>query len=184
MDPRLGTKLPDFANQDKVGGMKFDKYIYSGIVKLNVDPLRMGRLRVWIADMGGNEDDSNNWRWVAYASPFYGHTTQNQNIKTNSYKATESTYGMWMVPPDVGNTVLCCFINGDPGRGYWFACATTPKISHGMVPGMGQFTDNKEKSTVESPLVRAAIDRAEPTFLPTTPKRLGPVEWLAPCLWV
>ena len=167
MDPRLGTKLPDFANQDKVGGMKFDKYIYSGIVKLNVDPLRMGRLRVWIADMGGNEDDANNWRWVAYASPFYGHTTQNQNIKTNSYKATESTYGMWMVPPDVGNTVLCCFINGDPGRGYWFACATTPKISHGMTPGMGQFTDNKEKSTVESPLVRAAIDRAEPTFLPT-----------------
>ena len=56
MDNRLGRKLPDWANPDSVGGMKFEKFIYAGIVKLNVDPLRLGRLRVWFPDMGGSEE--------------------------------------------------------------------------------------------------------------------------------
>jgi hypothetical protein len=38
MDARLGRKLPDWANQESVGGMPFDKGIYSGVVKNNVDP--------------------------------------------------------------------------------------------------------------------------------------------------
>ena len=167
MDLRLGRKVPSNYNQDSAPGMKFDKGIYSGIVKLNVDPLRLGRLRVWIADMGGNETDPNNWRWVNYASPYYGHTTQTEKAQYNTVAGTESTYGMWMVPPDIGNTVLCCFVNGDPGRGYWFACVTSTNMSHGMVPGIGKYSDNVDKATVTSNLVKAALNRAEPTFLPS-----------------
>jgi len=167
MDLRLGRKVPSSYNQDSAPGIKFDKGIYSGIVKLNVDPLRLGRLRVWIADMGGNENDPNNWRWVNYASPYYGHTTQTEKAQYNTVAGTESTYGMWMVPPDVGNTVLCCFVNGEAGRGYWFACVTSTNMSHGMVPGLGRYSDNVDKASATSNLVKAALDRAEPTFLPS-----------------
>jgi hypothetical protein len=166
MDLRLGRKLPDWANQESVGGMKFDKGIYAGIVKLNVDPLRLGRLRVWISDYGGNEDDEQGWRWVRYASPFYGSTTQNERTKTNSYDQTESVYGMWAVPPDVGNEVLCAFINGDPDRGYWFACTTTQNLSHGAVPAIGRYSEGVDKDAVKSSLVRNSLNRPEPVFLP------------------
>ena len=166
MDLRLGRKLPDWANPDSVGGMKFDKGIYSGIVKLNVDPLRLGRLRVWIPDYGGNEDDANNWRWVRYASPYFGSTSQGEHTKTNSYAQTESVYGMWMTPPDVGNEVLCCFVNGDPDRGYWFACTTTQNLSHGAVPAIGRYSEAIDKETVQSGLVKSSLNRPEPVYLP------------------
>ena len=166
MDARLGRKLPDWANQESVGGMPFDKGIYSGVVKNNVDPLRLGRLRVWFPDRGGDEDDPMNWRWVAYASPFYGSTQQGERNTQNSFKQTENTYGMWFVPPDIGNVVLCCFVNGDPGRGYWFAATTTTNLSHGMVPAMGRFTDVIDKDNVFSPLVKASLNREEPSYLP------------------
>jgi hypothetical protein len=166
MDLRLGRKLPDWANQDTVGGMKFDKGIYSGIVKLNVDPLRLGRLRVWIPDYGGNEDDATNWRWVRYASPYYGSTSQGEHTKNNSYAQTESVYGMWMTPPDVGNEVLCCFVNGDADRGYWFACTTTQNLSHGAVPAIGRYSEAVDRQSVESGLVLSSLNRPEPVYLP------------------
>lgn len=134
-DKIAGLRLPDWADQNRAVGMKFNPGTYAGIVKENVDPLRLGRLRVWLPDGGGDEDNDKNWKWVTYASPFYG-STHNPNRNTdNSDQQSEHTYGMWFVPPDIGNTVLCTFINGDPGRGFWFAVATTTNLSHNMVPG-------------------------------------------------
>lgn len=134
---RLGRKLPDWADQSTgATGMKFNVGTYAGIVKQNVDPLRMGRLRVWIPDFGGDEDNDDSWRWVTYASPFYGSTYNPNRTTENGFEQSEHTYGMWFVPPDVGNTILCTFVNGDPGRGYWFAVATTTNLSHTMVPGV------------------------------------------------
>ena len=94
MDRRLGTKLPDWSNPDSVGGMKFDKFIYAGIVKQNVDPLRLGRLRVWFPDLGSDEDNVQGWRWVTYASPFYGSTQQPEKSKSTKFSSVETTYGM------------------------------------------------------------------------------------------
>lgn len=167
-DRRLGTKLPEWADQSRHGGMKFNVGTYAGIVKNNVDPMRLGRLHVWLPDGGGEEDDSNNWRWVTYASPFYGSTMQPNRTLENSYAQSENTYGMWLVPPDVGNEVLCTFINGDPGRGYWFACTTTTNLSHNMVPGASaRFSDTVDKTTVASELVKASLARTDArSYLP------------------
>lgn len=165
-DRQSARKLPDWANESSVGGMTFDKGVYSGIVKQNVDPLRLGRLRVWFPDKGGDEDDVNNWRWVNYASPYYGSTLQKETNSKNSYDQTESTYGMWMVPPDVGATVLCVFVNGDAGRGFWFAVVTSTNLSHGMVPAIGRFSENVDKDTVKSDLVKASLGRPETSYLP------------------
>lgn len=166
-DKIASVRLPDWADQNRAIGMKFNPGTYAGIVKENVDPLRLGRLRVWLPDAGGDEDNDKNWKWVTYASPFYG-STHNPNRNTdNSDQQSEHTYGMWFVPPDVGNTVLCTFINGDPGRGFWFAVATTTNLSHNMVPGVStRFADQVDKLSAGG-LAQASLSRVDKkSYLP------------------
>ena len=138
-DKRQSNKLPSWADRDRVPGQRLDAATYIGIVKDNVDPLRSGRLQVWIPEFSGFQDNTSKdnpgyWRTVSYASPYFG-TTNPGTSTNNDFEHTNQTYGMWMVPPDIGNQVLCTFVNGDPNRGYWFACIS-PTLSHYMVPGM------------------------------------------------
>lgn len=139
-DKVQGKQIPNWANPDRVPGQKLDTATYIGIVKNNVDPIRSGRLQVWIPEFGGSQNDTTEsnpvfWHTLNYASPFFGSTFQSELSKNNTFDSTNQTYGMWMVPPDVGNQVLCTFVNGDPRRGYWFACIS-PTLSHYMVPGI------------------------------------------------
>ena len=133
---RTGKKIVDWADRSSAIGTKLDTATYIGIVKNNLDPTRSGRLQIWIPDLGGDETDSTTWRTVSYASPFFGSTFNPTAPKENSYKNSGHTYGMWAVPPDLDNQVLCTFVNGDPGRGYWFACVHSHMVSHYMVPGI------------------------------------------------
>ncbi len=109
--------------------------IQLGFVRETGDPQRMGRLRVWVPELGPDEDGS--WLTVSYASPFAG-VTNIEDVKTDSEAEadTQKSYGFWAVPPDVGNQVLVCFVNGDPGRGFWFGCVYQQNMNH-MVPGIG-----------------------------------------------
>jgi hypothetical protein len=108
------------------------------IVKDNVDPTRSGRLQVYLSDFGSEDpDDSSTWVTVSFMTPFYG-LTEASAPKTGfgSYLQNPSSYGMWFSPPDIGSTVICIFINGDPNYGYWIGCAPQPEALH-MVPAVG-----------------------------------------------
>lgn len=133
---RTGSKMVAWADRSTARGSSLDTATFIGIVKNNLDPTRSGRLQVWIPDLGGSEADSTTWRTVSYASPFFGSTYNPTAPDKNDYKNTAHTYGMWAVPPDLDNQVLCTFVNGDPGRGYWFACVHSQMASHYMVPGI------------------------------------------------
>lgn len=109
--------------------------IYVGFVKGTEDAQKMGRLKVWIPELGGDPSDSNGWLTCNYASPFAGATNVFANTNGNQFQDSQRSYGMWFIPPDVENEVLCCFINGDPGRGIWFACLYQQFMNH-MVPGI------------------------------------------------
>jgi hypothetical protein len=135
-DRRLGNKLPYWADKNTSTGIKLDPGPFVGVIKNNVDPTNSGRLQVYIPDLGGDENNVQNWRTVVYASPFFGATNQPEATKNTEFEKVLHTYGMWMVPPDVGNEVLCTFVNGDPGRGYWFACVNK-NLSHVMLPAIG-----------------------------------------------
>lgn len=156
-DKVQGNKTANWADRSRVAGHQLDTATYIGIVKNNVDPIRSGRLQVWIPEFSGNQNDSdeNNklfWRTVNYASPFFGSTFQPEKSKNNTFDSTNQTYGMWMVPPDVGNQVLCTFVNGDPNRGYWFACIS-PTLSHYMVPAMAAGNKLANVSPVMAPSI-------------------------------
>jgi hypothetical protein len=140
IDHRIGSKVIKAARREQATGTRVDPYPYVGIVKNNLDPTRSGRLQVFIPDLGGPPDDPNNWRTVGYASPFMGYTNQIQKQsdipnKSNTFENVAHSYGMWMVPPDIGVEVIVMFIAGDPLRGYFIACVNS-SLSHYMIPAL------------------------------------------------
>lgn len=140
IDSRIGNKVIKSQRREDAPGTRVDPYPYIGIVKNNLDPTRCGRLQVWIPDLGGNENDPKNWRTVSYSSPYMGTTDITKGAaktpnKENKWNNTTHTYGMWMVPPDVGIEVICIFIAGDPLRGYWMGCVNS-SISRFMIPAI------------------------------------------------
>lgn len=132
---RIGTKVHKNLRREEATATRVDPHPYIGIVKNNLDPTRAGRLQVWIPDFGGDQDDSTNWRTVGYGSPFMGTTTTEVQSPLNNFKSVPHTYGMWMVPPDIGVEVIVLFIAGDPRRGYWIACVNS-NLSRHMLPGL------------------------------------------------
>lgn len=140
IDHRIGTKVIKNLRREEAAATRVDPYPYIGVIKNNLDPTRSGRLSVFVPDLGGDPEVATNWRTVSYASPFMGYTPQKQRERDvpspeNSFDEVPHTYGMWMVPPDIGVEVLVVFVAGDPNRGYWLACVNS-HLSHHMLPGL------------------------------------------------
>ncbi len=115
--------------------LSYDK-LYIGFVKDNRDPIKMGRLKVWIPEFGGDSTDPTKWYTVNYCSPFAGATNPDK-LKQDSknYLETQQSYGFWAVPPDLENEVLVMFVNGDSNRGIWMGCLYQQFMNH-MTPGI------------------------------------------------
>ena len=153
-------------DRNKIPGYRFDTATQIGIVKDNISPARDGRLRIWIPDFGGDENNPLNWRTVSYANPYMGATYQPATGQNNNFTGVTHTYGMWMVPPDVGNQVLCTFVNGDPERGFWFACVQSG-VGNWMVPAIGSSADvDVEKASDEIKVSILPDNNVPPQVLP------------------
>jgi len=111
----------------------------------NLDPTYMGILEVEILKPVGGSSSESQLHQVKYMSPFYGVTSVQANGENNDFADTQKSYGMWMVPPDVGVTVVVIFIDGDPKRGYWIGCVQDENMNF-MVPGIAA-----TESVVENP---------------------------------
>lgn len=98
----------------------------------HLDPNYMGTLEVELLHPTGNQNSKEGQiHQVKYMSPFAGFTSVAYIDENNDYNSTQKSYGMWMVPPDVGSTVVVFFING---KGYWFGCIMDPNTNF-MIPG-------------------------------------------------
>ena len=100
----------------------------------NFDPTYMGILEVEILKPVGGTNSETQLHQVKYMTPFYGVTSEKYNGKNDDYADTQKSYGMWMVPPDLGVTVVVIFIDGDPKRGYWMGCVADENMNF-MIPG-------------------------------------------------
>jgi hypothetical protein len=73
---------------------------------------------------------------VRYMSPFFGITAHEyQGADPKNFNDVQKSYGFWMVPPDVGTTVMVIFVGGDYTQGYWIGCVPE-KFQNRMVPGL------------------------------------------------
>lgn len=137
------VETPKSYSLDMPGRATLQDKLYVGFVKVADDVLRMGRLKVWIPELGGNPNNEAGWFIVNYCSPFAGATNIVDSKNENSFSSTQKSYGMWFIPPDINNEVICAFINGDPGRGIWLGCLYQQNMNH-MVPGLpGQNTTDQ-----------------------------------------
>ena len=117
----------------------------------NFDPTYMGTLEVEILRPSGADGTQSVFHSVKYMSPFYGVTNVNFLKKSpDNYTNTQQSYGMWMVPPDVGSTVVIMFIDGDPKRGYWFGCVPDESMNF-MVPGNAAISNTVEGTYPRAP---------------------------------
>lgn len=164
LDKRVGRKQNDLYDRNLAPGVRIDAGPYEAVVKNVVDPARHGRLQVYIPELGANDtsattqnpDDPTFWRTVSYATPFYGVVNPNtgnntQQTEQNTFGYTKQSYGMWFVPPDPGTIVLVMFVNGDPNRGYWFACVPDG-TNHYMVPGLASSAKVADSAAPNAPV--------------------------------
>ena len=108
-----------------------------GVVKNNVDYTRAGRLQVYIPALGNiDPEDPAGWTICNYLSPYMGFTNMNNPDARKTYDAVQQSYGMWMVPPDVGIRVLVIFAEHDINKAYWIGCIPEPLKTH-MTPSIG-----------------------------------------------
>lgn len=127
--------------------------LYSGFVKDATDVQLNGRLRVWIPEFGTAPEEEQGWVIVNYCSPFAGATNVETISKSNvaSFEGTQTSYGMWMIPPDVNNHVLVMFINGDMSQGVWIGSLYN-QFMNNMIPGMAVSENNYQYSGAPIPV--------------------------------
>lgn len=112
---------------------RFDpRFIQIGIVMDNRDPMRSGRLKIWILNSQSDKDSKGSWITASYLSPFAGRTPGRSTA--TAYQQFPKGYGMWLVPPDTGTTVGVFFANGNIHDAWWFGGAYDEKMNT-MVPG-------------------------------------------------
>ncbi len=110
---------------------------YIAEITNHLDPSYMGSLEVaLIKGVVNNINKQSETYVVRYLSPFYGVTSlRYEGTNSGDFNDVQKSYGMWMVPPDVGTRVMVIFIDGDPNQGYWFGCVQDMYQNH-MVPGI------------------------------------------------
>ena len=110
---------------------------YLAEVTNHLDPTYMGSLEVTLIKGVPNSVSLQSDTFVVkYLSPFYGATSvRYEGTNSSDFNDVQKSYGMWMVPPDIGSRVMVVFIDGDTNQGYWIGCIQDMFQNH-MVPGI------------------------------------------------
>jgi len=144
-----------------------------------LDPAYMGNLQVQIlTEVGSAKQKEGELHQVRYMSPFMGYTESEYATSELDYNNSQKSYGLWMIPPDVGSIVMVIFVEGDPKKGYWIGCvhnAQNPGVNF-MTPGYAATTYNNETVKKRLPVAEynlKAIDMV-PTDLSKTKKAVHP----------
>ena len=114
-------------------------------VKYTNDPQRMGRLGVNIPALTHTKNPTaKQITWCQYLSPFYGvKSLAGVNAQDPyGYNSSQSSYGMWAIPPDIDTSVMVIFAKGDGGRptAFWMGCVQEP-LTNQQIPGHGSSTE-------------------------------------------
>lgn len=146
------------------GGTPVDFGPFTGEIMNNVDPTRSGRVQVYIEQFAGpDKQDKSKWRTVSYVSPFAGASPKTStSAGTGTYGSTnnQQSYGMAASPPDLGVTVICFFVAGDPNQGFYIGTMQAQGMNSMMpaiaaTPNAAKQNANQEAYFANSPQLPA-----------------------------
>ena len=110
--------------------------VYLGRVTSTQDVLKSGLLTVAISKLGKDDSSTSTEFYCAWSSPFAGTTNVGAvGPELENFDHTQKSYGMWMIPPDVGNLVLVAFADNNLKMPFVIGCLFDTQYHH-MVPGM------------------------------------------------
>lgn len=111
--------------------------IYEGIITNHLDLTKQGMIEVSIKfAVPGDPNIKEQTVPVRYVSPFAGNTSVDfEGNDSTKYDDVQKSYGMWMVPPDIGTRVLVAFANSDFNQGYVIGYLFDEQQNF-MVPGL------------------------------------------------
>jgi len=129
---------------------KKDKGPFEAIVRNVLDPKYSGAIEVELLKTlaSGNSETTGQFITAKYLSPFYGTTFVGGINKNKDFRDSQQSYGMWFVPPDVGNRVLIQFIEGNINRAYWIGCVPQ-ELMNVMIPGSTPAMSNTDTTDSE-----------------------------------
>ncbi len=113
--------------------------IYTGYTRDTKDTNQLrGRIAVYIPaffNASNLADEAPNWFICEWSSPFWGQTFMgNRGKDEKNYTNSQSSYGMWMVPPDPGSEVIVAFRDGNLKTPVIVGCPITNQYNF-AVPG-------------------------------------------------
>ena len=123
---------------------------FEAIVRNVLDPKYSGAIEVELVKTldSGNATTTGQFITAKYLSPFYGTTNVAGLNKNKDHRDSQQSYGMWFVPPDVGNTVMVMFIEGNINRAYWIGCIPQ-ELMNVMIPGSTPAMTNTDTTDSE-----------------------------------
>jgi hypothetical protein len=129
---------------------KLNQGPFEAIVRNVLDPKYSGAIEVELVKTldSGNATTTGQFVTAKYLSPFYGTTNVAGLNKNKDHRDSQQSYGMWFVPPDVGNTVMVVFIEGNINRAYWIGCIPQ-ELMNVMIPGSTPAMSNTDTTDSE-----------------------------------
>ena len=130
--------------------------IYIGEVMDVTDVEVLHRVSVYIPELGGKrfaenlkkptKEDTRNWITCQVISPLLASTSRADTTKSESYMATQKSYGLFLPIPDIHVTVVVGFPGGDISQG--IVLGTIPDENRTFtIPGIPWTTKTNEKGT-------------------------------------
>lgn len=117
----------------------------------HLDNTYNGKIQVEILRTSGNTISESQVQTVKMVSPFFGFTSKEYLSENPDYNGTQKSYGMWMVPPDVGSIVVVIFINGNSKDGYWLGGVPMGDMNF-MTPGLAATSFNIDGTAERVPV--------------------------------
>jgi hypothetical protein len=118
-------------------------FMMEGQVIATNDPDQMGRLKVWVPALDGENFNEDELPWTDYASPFSGFTVDMPAGGTPVANSSHAAYGMWAIPK-IGATVIIFCLNADPSARFYFACTTRLHRNRSLPAGRNFDVNGKE----------------------------------------
>lgn len=95
-------------------------FIMEGQVVFTEDPDQMGRVKVWVPALDGENIDIQAIPWAEYASPLFGFTVEYPAGGVPVENTSHAAYGFWAIPK-IGATVYVFCLNANPSHRCYFA---------------------------------------------------------------